>query len=75
MSDSNILPIISTLLMVPAIIGIAWWAFAPRRKKRFDDAAQLPFADEAPSAAEEQSDADNIHDQRTDSGDGEDERN
>ncbi|WP_111641240.1 cbb3-type cytochrome oxidase subunit 3 [Marinimicrobium alkaliphilum] len=74
MFDSSTLGIISTLLMVPAIIGIAWWAFAPRRKKRFDDAAQLPFADEAPRA-EDDPDAQNTNGQSTASGDGEDERN
>jgi len=46
MWSSDILAIISTLLMVPVIIGISWWAFSPRRKKRFDDAANLPFEDE-----------------------------
>ncbi|GAB1256814.1 cbb3-type cytochrome oxidase subunit 3 [Aurantivibrio plasticivorans] len=38
---------ISTIIVMIAFIAICWWAFAPRRKKRFDDAANLPFADES----------------------------
>lgn len=56
MFDAGTLGVISTLLMIPAIIGIAWWAFAPRRKKRFEDAANLPFADEAGQAKSEAAD-------------------
>ena len=37
---------ISTVLAAIAFVGICWWAFAPRRRKRFDDDANLPFADE-----------------------------
>ena len=37
---------ISTIVVMIAFLAICWWAFAPRRKKRFDDAANLPFADE-----------------------------
>ena len=29
-----------------AFIGVCWWAYAPSRKKRFSDDANLPFADE-----------------------------
>jgi cytochrome c oxidase cbb3-type subunit 4 len=46
MFDAGTLGAISTVLMMLAIIGIGWWAFAPRRKKRFDDASKLPFADD-----------------------------
>jgi cytochrome c oxidase cbb3-type subunit 4 len=44
--DISDLHSLSTVLMMIAFIGICWWAFAPKRKKRFDDAANLPFADE-----------------------------
>ena len=44
--DQGTLGAISTVLVTIAFIGICWWAFSPRRKKRFDDAANLPFADE-----------------------------
>ena len=37
---------LATVLVTIAFIGICWWAFSPRRKKRFDDAANLPFADD-----------------------------
>ncbi len=36
----------ATVLMMIAFVGICWWAFSPRRKKRFSDAANLPFEDE-----------------------------
>ncbi len=44
--DINDLRSLSTVLMAVAFFAICWWAFAPKRRKRFDDAAQLPFADE-----------------------------
>lgn len=79
MFESGTLGIISTLLMVPAIIGIAWWAFAPRRKKRFDDAANLPFADEAGqhNTGQQQPSTDDPEEngQTTGNGDGADKRN
>lgn len=44
--DINDLRGLSTVFVMIAFIGICWWAFAPRRKQRFKDAANLPFADE-----------------------------
>lgn len=44
--DKGTLGAISTVLMFLAFVGICWWAFAPRRKRRFEDDAQLPFADD-----------------------------
>ncbi|MDQ2078454.1 cbb3-type cytochrome c oxidase subunit 3 [Marinimicrobium sp. ABcell2] len=41
--DSGLLGTISTLLMAAAFAAICWWAFSPRRKKRFEDAAEVPF--------------------------------
>ena len=29
-----------------SFIGIVWWAYSGRRKSSFDEAANLPFADE-----------------------------
>ncbi len=29
-----------------AFIGVGWWAFSPSRKKRFDEDAKLPFAED-----------------------------
>ena len=36
-----------TILVMVIFIGIVIWAYSGRRKKAFDEAAQLPFADEA----------------------------
>ena len=37
---------ISTIFVMLAFAGVCWWAFSPKRKKKFEDAANLPFADE-----------------------------
>ncbi len=37
---------ISTILVMLAFFGICWWAFSPKRRTRFEEDAQLPFADE-----------------------------
>lgn len=44
--DINDVRGLAAVFVLIAFIGICWWAFAPRRKQRFDDAANLPFADE-----------------------------
>lgn len=45
MSFGLIHGILTALLMV-LFAGIVWWAFSSRQKERFDEAANLPFADE-----------------------------
>jgi len=35
-----------TLLLIIAFLGITWWAYSKRRKPDFDEAANLPFADD-----------------------------
>lgn len=35
-----------TLLLLILFLGIVFWAYSKRRKKSFDEAANLPFADE-----------------------------
>ncbi len=45
--DINTLRGIATILAFAAFIGVCWWTFGARRKKQFDEAANLPFADEA----------------------------
>ncbi|MEL0083372.1 MAG: cbb3-type cytochrome c oxidase subunit 3 [Gammaproteobacteria bacterium] len=35
-----------TLFMLASFLGICWWAYHRRQKPRFDEAANLPFADE-----------------------------
>ncbi len=47
--DLNTLRGVSTILVMIAFAGICWWAFSPSRKKKFDDAANLPFADDEPN--------------------------
>ena len=37
---------VATLLALLAFIGVCVWAYSDRRKAHFDEAAQLPFADE-----------------------------
>lgn len=37
---------IFTVVVFVIFIGVVWWAFSSRNKKRFDEAANLPFADE-----------------------------
>lgn len=41
--DINILRAIVTLLSLAAFVGVAWWAYAPRNRARFDDDARIPF--------------------------------
>ncbi|MCR6651107.1 MAG: cbb3-type cytochrome c oxidase subunit 3 [Cellvibrionaceae bacterium] len=48
--DINTLRSISPILVLLAFIGVCWWAFAPKRRKRFEEAANLPFADEPPQS-------------------------
>lgn len=35
-----------TVLSLVLFLGICWWAYARRNKTRFDEAAQLPFAED-----------------------------
>jgi len=44
--DINDIRGFSTVLMALAFFGICWWAFSSSRKKKFEEAANLPFADE-----------------------------
>ena len=44
--DINDLRGLSTVFMMIAFVGICWWAFSPKRKQRFNEDANLPFADE-----------------------------
>jgi cytochrome c oxidase cbb3-type subunit 4 len=34
------------VLLLILFLGIVYWAYSKRRKKSFDEAANLPFADE-----------------------------
>jgi cytochrome c oxidase cbb3-type subunit 4 len=49
--DINDLRGISTAFLLVAFIGLVIWAYSKKRKKSFDEAANLPFADEDEAAA------------------------
>jgi cytochrome c oxidase cbb3-type subunit 4 len=44
--DINDLRGISTAFLMITFIGMCFWAYNSKRKKSFDEAANLPFADE-----------------------------
>ena len=44
--DINDLRGISTAFLMFAFIGMCFWAYSKKRKKAFEEAANLPFADE-----------------------------
>ena len=48
--DEGTLQGIGTILTMIAFLGVCWWAFSDGKKKDFDEAAQLPFADEKTSS-------------------------
>ncbi|MBE9538076.1 MAG: cbb3-type cytochrome c oxidase subunit 3 [Proteobacteria bacterium] len=37
---------LSTLFLMISFIGLCFWAYSKKRKTTFDEAANLPFADE-----------------------------
>jgi len=44
--DINDLRGLSTLFLMISFIGLCIWAYSAKRKTHFDEAANLPFADE-----------------------------
>lgn len=44
--DINDLRGFAAVLVLLAFLGVCWWAFSPSRRKQFNDAAGLPFADD-----------------------------
>lgn len=44
--DINTLRGLSTLFLLVAFLGLVFWAYSGKRKKEFDEAANLPFADD-----------------------------
>ena len=44
--DINDLRGLSTAFLMVAFFGLCIWAYSSKRKKSFDEAANLPFADE-----------------------------
>ncbi|MGF1749550.1 MULTISPECIES: cbb3-type cytochrome oxidase subunit 3 [Vibrio] len=43
-----------TVVLFGCFIGIVWWAYGKNRKSRFDEAANLVFADEQPTTSEKE---------------------
>jgi cytochrome c oxidase cbb3-type subunit 4 len=37
---------IATLLVMISFLGVCFWAYSSKNKSRFDEAEQLPFADD-----------------------------
>lgn len=44
--DINDLRALTTVALFASFIGICIWAYSGKRKKEFDEAANLPFADD-----------------------------
>jgi cytochrome c oxidase cbb3-type subunit 4 len=44
--DINDLRGLSTAFLMFSFIGLCFWAYSKKRKRTFDEAANLPFADE-----------------------------
>jgi len=42
----NDLRVVITVALFVAFLGIVFWAYSSRQKVRFDEAANLPFADD-----------------------------
>lgn len=55
--DINDLRGLSTAFLLFAFIGLCFWAYSKKRKKSFDEAANLPFADEELNKRTPQEDA------------------
>ena len=52
--DINTIRSLVTVLSLVAFLGIVLWAWSAKRKPAFDEAAQLPFADDEPAAQTEE---------------------
>jgi len=44
--DMNDVRGITTLVIMIAFVSVCIWAYSSKQKKRFDEAANLPFADD-----------------------------
>ena len=45
--DQGTLQGIATILAMVAFLGVCWWAYSGHKKQDFEEASQLPFADDA----------------------------
>lgn len=48
--DNSILGSVVTVLFFVMFIAIVWWAYRRDNKSRFDEAAELPFREDAQDA-------------------------
>lgn len=53
--DTGTLQGVGTILAMAAFIGICIWAWSSKNKASFDEAAQLPFADDQQEPKQDQS--------------------
>lgn len=44
--DTNDLRVVITVVLFISFLGIVFWSYSSRQKERFDEAANLPFADD-----------------------------
>jgi len=56
--DLNFWRSLSPVFVMIAFAGVCWWAYTPKHRKQFEEAARLPFADE-PQAPEPSRSVDN----------------
>ncbi|MAB25858.1 cbb3-type cytochrome oxidase subunit 3 [Pseudomonas neustonica] len=52
--DINTLRGLGTIFAMVAFIGVVIWAYSSYKRKDFDEAAQLPFADENDAKAQDE---------------------
>ncbi|MER0041605.1 CcoQ/FixQ family Cbb3-type cytochrome c oxidase assembly chaperone [Pseudomonas sp. MGal98] len=52
LTDIGTLRGIGTAVVFIAFVAVVLWAYSSKRKSSFDEAANLPFADEADSASQ-----------------------
>lgn len=57
--DQGTLQGIGTILAMIAFLGVCVWAFSSHKKKDFEEAAQLPFADDELTSPEGKEDRQN----------------
>ncbi len=48
--DINDIRGLGNVAALVAFIGVIWWAYGPKRKERFEEDGNLPFADEQHSS-------------------------
>ena len=52
----SVLQSIATIAAFIAFLGIAWWAYSPKNKKRFEEDAQLALDDNLPPSEQRNKD-------------------